>query len=222
MSMELDEMKLAWQQLDRRLAEQTSLQRLIHRGQGMDRLRRGLRPLVWGQSVQIAFGVAAMLWGISFWTTHPGVLHQMVCGIVVQLFGILVIAFAGRLLFQLQSIDYAAPVLEIQRRLARLRAWRVRVEAPLFAVLGSVVWVPAVLMLIQYDFDRSGDDYWNHAPELAGHLVFSGMISLLLVLLAYWLLRRAGLRGWLENNFVGSAMRKAETMLEEIARFERE
>lgn len=220
--MELDEMKLAWQQLDRRLAEQALLHRLIHRGQGMDRLRRGLRPLVWGQAVQIAFGVAAMLWGISFWTMHTGVLHQLICGIVVQLFGILMIAFAGRLLFQLQAIDYAAPVLEIQRRLARLRAWRVRVEAPLFAVLGSVVWVPAMLMLIQYDFDQWGDDYWNHVPELAGHLVFSGIVSLLLVVLAYWLIRRAGHRRWLENNFAGSAVRRAETMLQEIARFEHE
>jgi hypothetical protein len=222
MSMELDEMKLAWQQLDRWLAEQESLQRLIHRGQGMDRLRRGLRPLAWGQSLQIVFGVATMLWGISFWTTHAGVLHQMVCGIAVQLFGMLMVAFAGRLLWQLQAIDHAAPVLEIQRRLARLRAWRVRVEAPLFVVLGSVVWVPAMLMLIQYDFDQWDDDYWNHAPGLAGHLVFSGIVALLLAVLAYWLIRRAGHRRWLENNFAGSAVRKGETMLEEIARFEQE
>jgi hypothetical protein len=222
MTMELDEMKLAWQQLDRRLAEQGALQRLIHRGQGMDRLRRGLRPLLWGQSVQIVFGVAAMLWGISFWSTHLGVIHQMVCGIVMQVFGTLMVAFAGRLLFQLQAIDYAAPVLDIQRRLARLRAWRVRVEAPVFSVLGSIVWVPAMLMLIQYDFDQSGDDYWNHAPELAGHLMLSGIVSLLLVLLAYGLIRRAGHRLWLENNFTGSAVRKAEAMLEDIARFERE
>ena len=220
--MELDEMKLAWQQLDRRLVEQVSLHRLIHREQGMDRLRRGLRPLVWGQSVQLVFGVAVMLWGISFWTTHPGVLHQMACGIVMQVFGMLMIAFAGRLLFQLQAIDYAAPVLDIQRRLARLRRWRVRVEAPLFAVLGSVVWVPAMLMLIQYDFDQWRDDYWNHAPELTGHLVFSGIVSLLLVVLVYWLIRRAGHRRWLEDNFAGSTVRKAETMLDEIARFERD
>lgn len=222
--MELDEMKLAWQQLDQRLVEQASLQRLIPRGQGMDRLRRGLQPLVWGQSVQMVFGIAAMLWGISFWTTHPGVVHQVACGIVVQLFGILMVAFAGRLLFQLQAIDHAAPVLDIQRCLARLRSWRVRVEAPVFSVLGSVIWAPAVLMLIQYDFDQWGDDYWHHAPELAGYLALSGIVSLVLVLvvLAYWLIRRAGHRRWLENNFAGSAVRKAETMLDEIARFEQE
>ncbi|MEO9079551.1 MAG: hypothetical protein ABI268_09585 [Rhodanobacter sp.] len=215
-------MKLAWQQLDRRLTEQTSLYRRIHRDQGMDRLRRGLRPLLWGQSAQLVFGVATMLWGISFWSTHLGVAHQMVCGIAMQVFGTLMVAFAAWLLLQLQAIDHAAPVLEIQRRLARLRTWRVRVEAPLFAVLGSVVWVPAVLMLIQYDFDQWHDDYWNHVPGLAGYLVLSGIVSLLLVVLAYGLIRRAGHRRWLESNFAGTALRKAEAMLEEITRFEQE
>jgi hypothetical protein len=222
MSMELDEMKQAWQQLDRRLAKQMLLSRAIHRDQGIDRLRRGLRPLVWGQSLQIVCGVAMMLWGISFWTAHVGVVHQMVCGIAIQVFGILMLAFAGRLLLQLQAIDHAAPVLEIQRRLARLRSWRVRVEAPLFAVLGSVVWVPAMLMLIQYDFDRMKDDYWNHAPEIAGHLVLCGIVSLVLVFVAYGSIRRAGHRRWMENNFAGGAVCKAEVMLAEIARFEQE
>jgi hypothetical protein len=57
---------------------------------------------------------------------------------------------------------------------------------------------------------------------VAGHLVFSGIVSLALIVLAYWLIRRAGHRRWLENNFAGSAVRKAETMLDEIARFEQE
>ena len=81
--------------------------------------------------------------------------------------------------------------------------------------------MPAALMLVQYGFDRWGDDYWNHAPWLTGHFVFSGLVSLALVLLAYALIRRAGRRRWLEDNFAGGAVRKAEAMLEEIARFER-
>ncbi|KRE88396.1 hypothetical protein ASG87_07230 [Frateuria sp. Soil773] len=220
--MELDDFKQAWQAFDHRLEQQYALNLQLFRDGRLDKLRRGLRPLVWGQAVQIAFGVAAMLWGISFWATHLGVAHQMACGIAMQVFGTLIVAFAGQLLHQLQAIDYAAPVLEIQRRLARLRAWRVRVEAPVFALLGSVIWVPAVLMLIQYAFDPWNGDYRSHAPWLATYLVFSGAVSLALALLAYGLIRRAGHRRWLENNFAGSSVRKAEVMLEEIARFERE
>jgi len=220
--MELDEMKQAWQLLDRRLAQQQALNLRMLREGGMDRLRRGLWPLVWGQSLQIAFGVAAIFWGTRFWTAHSGVIRHVACGIAMQVFGILMVAFAGRLLHLVQGIDYASPVLEIQRRLARMRAWRVRVEAPVFAVLGAIIWVPVMLMLVQANFDRWNGDYQDAAPWLAGHLVFSGVVSLALVLLAYALIRRAGHLRWMENNFAGAAVRRAEAVLEEIARFERE
>ena len=110
----------------------------------------------------------------------------------------------------------------IQRRLAHLRAWRVRIEAPVFAVLGAVTWVPMTLMLIQAGFDAGGGDYWDRAPWLAAHLLLSGLASIALVLLAYVLVRRAGHLRWLENNLAGGAVRKAEAVLQEIARFERD
>ncbi|WP_266181163.1 hypothetical protein [Dyella humicola] len=220
--MELDEMKLAWQQLDQRLSGQELLSRRIYRESQGDKLRHGLRPLVWGQSTQIAFGIGMMLWGIAFWSTHTSVLHALICGLAVQAFGLLMIAFAARILFLVQRIDYAAPVLEIQRRLAELRAWRVKVEAPLFSVLGSFIWIPIVLMLIQQAWDEDGVDYWSQLPGFTAQLMLSGVVSLVLVGLVYALLRRAGRLRWLENHFAGRSVQKAEAALEEIARFERD
>lgn len=220
--MELDEMKLAWQQLDQRLGEQEWLSRRIYRESQTDRLRHGLRPLIWGQSIQIIGGIGAMLWGISFWTTHMATLHALACGIAVQAFGILMIIFSARVLSLMQGIDYAAPVLDIQRRLAALRAWRVKVEAPLFAVLGSFIWIPMVLMLIQQEWDQEGFDYWNQLQGLATHLMLSGVVSLVLVGLVYTFVRRIGRLRWLENNFAGRSIQRAEAALEEIARFERD
>lgn len=220
--MELDEMKQAWQALDRRLEQQQALNFRIWRDGQADRLRRGLRPLVWGQSVQIALGIAIALWGVGFWSTHRGIWQAMACGIAMQAFGTLAIIFPARVLSLVQAIDYAAPVIEIQRRLARLRAWRVRVEAPVFAVLGSIIWIPALLMLIQYDMDRVGVDLWRTVSGLVPWLAASGAVSLAVVALAYALVRWLGRRRWLEDNFAGSALRKAEAMLEEIARFEHE
>ena len=95
-------------------------------------------------------------------------------------------------------------------------------EAPVFAVLGAVIWVPMTLMLIQAGFDAGGGDYWDRAPWLAAHLLLSGLASIALVLLAYVLVRRAGHLRWLENNLAGGAVRKAEAVLQEIARFERD
>ena len=220
--MELDDMKLAWQAIDARLARQEALAFQSFRERKFDRLRRGLRPLVWGQAAQMACGIAAVFWGVVFWSTHLGYWRAMACGIAMQVFGILMIAFAGKLLFSLRGIDYAAPVLDIQRRLAAMRAWRVRVEAPLWVLLGSFMWIPAVLMLMLGDADRVGFDLWRAAPGLATWLALNGAFALALALLVYLLLRRAGRARWLENNFAGNAIRRAEAVLDEIARFERE
>lgn len=220
--MELDDFKLAWQAFDHQLERQHALNLRIFRDGAADRLRRGLRPLVWWQSVQIAFGIAMALWGISFWSTHLGVWQAMACGIAMQVFGTLAIIFPARVLSFVQSIDYAAPVLEIQRRVARLRAWRVKVEAPVFAVLGSLIWIPAMLMLIQYAMDRAGVDLWSRIDGLVPWLLMCGAGSLAVVGLAYALLRKLGRRRWLEDNFAGSSVKKTEAMLDEIARFEQE
>lgn len=221
--MELDEMKLAWQGLDRRLEQQHALNVQIFRDSRMDRMRHGLRSLVWGQGAQIVLGIGAMLWGVAFWSTHTHLWQAMACGIAVQVFGILTIIFSARVLSLVQGIDYAAPVLEIQRRLATLRAWRIRVEAPVFAVLGSLIWIPVMLMLIQYDWDRMGDaDWWNRFPGLVTWMTLCGVISLAVVGLAYGLIRWAGHRRWLENNFAGRSVQKAESVLAELKRFESE
>lgn len=222
MSMELDEMKQAWQSLDQRLALQHALDLQLFRQGRADRLRRHLQPLWWGQSLQICFGVGAMLWGIAFWSTRLGEWKAMACGIAMQAFGILMVAFAGRLLYLLRGIDPAGPVMEIQRRLAAMRVWRVKVEAPLFVLLGSFMWIPAILMLILGQTERADVDLWREAPGLPPWLALNGFLALALAALVAWLLRRAGRARWLEGHFAGSAIRRAETELAEVERFEGE
>lgn len=221
--MELDEMKLAWQQVERRLDRQQALHDQLYRERRLDRLHHGLRPLVWGQSVQIAFGIFFMLLGIDFWASHAPSLHILTWGISVQAFGTLMILSAARNLHLVKQIDYALPVLEIQRRLATLRAWRVRVEAPVFSVIGCFIWIPLMLIWIQWDWDAmgsSGPDFWARFPEIGAHFLFSGAMSLLLVFATYWVLRRFGRRRWMEDNFAGSSVRKAEALLAEIDQFQ--
>lgn len=221
--MELDEMKLAWQALDQRLARQQALNVQLYRDGRMDHVRRRLRPLAWGLMLQLPLGIALMLWGISFWSTHLGDARSMACGIAMQVFGTLAVIIPARSLGMVQGLDYAAPVLEIQRRIADLRAWRVKVEAPLFAVLGSVIWIPALLMLAQYAGDRAGVNLWDHIrPGFVRWMVLSALVSLAAVAVAYLVLRRLGLLGWLANRLAGTAVQRAEAELDAVMRFERE
>lgn len=221
--MELDEMKLAWQTLDRRLAQQQALHLQLYRDSRMDHVRRRLRPLAWGLLLQIPLGIALALWGISFWLGHLGDVGSMASGIAMQVFGTLAVIIPARTLAMVQGIDHAAPVLEIQRRIAHLRAWRVRVEAPVFAVLGSVIWIPALLMLAQYAGDHAGVKVWDHVrPGFVVWLALSAAVSLAVVGLAYVVLRRLGLLRWLANQLAGKAVQRAEAELAAVMRFEQE
>ncbi|MBD8871978.1 hypothetical protein [Rhodanobacter sp. DHB23] len=222
--MELDEMKLAWQTLGQQLERQNALNEQLFRQGRADRLRRHLRPLVWGQSLQIVFGIAVMLWGISFWSTHATAWQNVACGVVMQALGTLALVISARLLAMQQGIDYAAPVLEIQRRLAQMRAWRVRVEAPAFAVLGGVIWIPALLMYVQYEADGLGIKLnWEHVQyHVLAWMALSVGVGVGAVFLARHVVRRLGHGRWLENGLAGSAIVKAEEALAEVASFERE
>lgn len=223
MNVELEDMKLAWQALGVQLERQNAISLELLRGRQADGMRRHLRPLMWGQSLQILLGIAIMLWGISFWATHLGIWQAMACGIAMQLFGTLAFAFPIRLLAMQQGIDYAAPVVEIQRRLVQMRAWRVKVEAPVFAVVGGVIWILALLMWAQYEGDRVGLNLWQHMrPGVMMWLLLTTGVSVGVVFLARAVARKLGHGRWLENGLAGGSIVKAEAALAEIASFERE
>ena len=127
--MELDELKLAWGDFERRvnerLAERSLFERLEWRRSQLDRVRRGLSPLVWGQIAQMAFGIVLIVIGVSYWTAHHELPHQLTCGVLIHAYGVLAAVLAGATLGRMRTIDYAAPVVEIQERIERLRRWYV-------------------------------------------------------------------------------------------------
>jgi hypothetical protein len=81
--MELDDLKTAWQTLDRRLDAQTALNLHIFKDGKLDKARRGLQPLAWGQALQILCGVALIVWAVPFWSAHLDVSHLLLAGISV-------------------------------------------------------------------------------------------------------------------------------------------
>ncbi len=214
--MELDDMKQAWAGLDQRLDKQYALNFQLLRDGKLDKARRGLRPLVWGQAIQLTIGVLITFWAGAFWATRWHVMHLLICGLLVHLYGILLIVFAARVLYLIQRMDYAAPVLVIQRQLADLRSWRVRVEAPVYGVLGCFIWIPVTWMSLAW----YGIDLWS--PGFMLWAIASSLVGLAAVVLVVWLMRRAGMARKIEDNAAGRSLQKAEAMLVDIARFEQE
>lgn len=217
--MELDDMKSAWQSLHLRMEEQHALNLQMFKDSKLDKARRRLRPLLVGQVVQIGLGALLAFGGATGWATSLNLSYGFVCGLLVHAYGLLLIAFAARTLYLVQRIDYAAPVLLIQRRLSDLRAWRVRVEAPFHAVLGSFIWIPITGML----FSWTGLEF--STPQFKRWVIASGLVSLAIasvMAIAVWLMRRAGKQQRMEDNAAGLSVRRAQAELAEIARFEHE
>ncbi|MEO8033517.1 MAG: hypothetical protein ABI837_03740, partial [Acidobacteriota bacterium] len=102
--MELDELKLAWQSLDRRLEQQHAFDLRIDTESKLDKARAGLRPLFRGQILQIIAGAIVALFGAFFWTAHIDVLHLMVPGVIVHIYGVLMIILAVRTLYLIDRI----------------------------------------------------------------------------------------------------------------------
>ena len=217
--MELDDLKSAWQSLERKLDRQHALELHHFRTGRLASARTGLRPLVAGQCVQLGAGIALMAIFAPYWVQHWGEWHLVVYGLSLHLYGLMLAMFAGRDLVHIARIDYAAPVLEIQKRLVELRAQRIQ-AGPAFAIAGCFVWVPLLLVV----FHALGADVWIHKPRVVGWWVGSGFAAVLVTAALIAWSRRPGnlrLRAAMDESAAGRSVGRVQAMLDEIARFER-
>ncbi len=217
---ELDDLKSTWQTLNRNLERQHALALHAFREKKLSRFRSGFRPLVAGQIIQIICGALLALVGGSFWTGHLGVAHLMIYGISVHLYGIMLIMFAARDLYLIKQFDYAAPVLVLQKQIAALREWHVRAGL-WFGVTGSFIWIPVILMI----FHGLGADVWQRNPAVVGWFFASALVSLGIIYGMVAFSRRPGREKFarsLEDSSAGRSVKRAESLLEEIERFEQE
>lgn len=214
--MELDDMKLAWQALDARIARNHALNvRLLEAAQ-LQKAQRSLRPLWYGQLMQLLLGCLLALVGGALWATHLQQIDVLVCGLTVHVYGIVLIVFAARNLWSIHGVRYADPVLSIQRRLAELRAFKVRVEAPFNLVVCSFLWIAPTWVGI-----RLGGIAVPTGVFLLWAISSSVVGCVAIVLVAWWL-RRTRHAAAIEANIAGRSIMRAQAALDEIARFERE
>lgn len=221
LTMELDELKQAWQDLSHKLDRQHRTERLRLREERGRRLRSGLRPLVWGQTLQIAAGVLLTIWGALFWSAHAHSAHLIVIGLIVQVYGIALTVCGALVQSRVAGIDYTAPVLTLQRRLAALRQAYVRGGLAV-GLAWWLLWMPVLAAILMSLF---GVDLYRNAPSL---FVYGGAVGVAGLLASVWFLRwsrnprRPRLAKAVDESIVGVSLRRAQAVVEEIERFERE
>lgn len=144
--MEPEDLKAAWQSLEARMARSDQLQLALLRETRLVRMRRHLRPLAIGQGLQLLLGAGLIALGVACWTRNPDTPGLLITGLVVHAFGLLTLLAAVVTLVHMSRIDPAAPVLEIQRRLASL----LRVYGINAALCGVPWWVMWILVVVAF------------------------------------------------------------------------
>ncbi len=145
-TMELDDLKSAWQALDARLARHDRLQLELLQERRMDRARRNLRPLLVGMALQALLGIGLVVLGVACWKQNLDVPGLLVAGIALHAFGIMHVALAGMVAGLASTLVYGAPVLAIQKRLRLL----LRLQLLNSNACGAPWWIMWVVVVIGF------------------------------------------------------------------------
>ncbi|MGY1426422.1 serine/threonine protein kinase [Lysobacter sp. A289] len=220
-SMELDDFKLAWQTLDQRLQQHNALGLQLLRERGLDRARKHLRPLWWGQVAQMLFGLACVLLGATCWNLQTDQPPLLVAGIVVHAYGIATMIAGGVTLGLIGKIDYAAPVVRIQKQLAKLRRFYVASGAAV-GLAWWVLWVPFLMVLAGLDRNAEGLAWLQSWVYISLAFGFAGLLA------TWWFHRwsrhpsRPRLTKAMDDSVTGGSLLRAQARIDEIERFERQ
>lgn len=214
--MELDDFKSAWQALNQKVEQQNALSLHLLWESRAEKARHGLRPLVWGQALQMAIGALLVFFSAVFWSNHLHVPHLLFTGLLMHAYGLAMILFGARMQVLIHRIDFGAPVLDIQKQLAQLRRFYV-VGGLWIGLPWWLLWIPLMLMV----FMGLGVDIYMRAPQVITINVAACAVGLMLTLLFLrWAQGRPKLAKMLEDSAAGSILNKAQRRLDEIARFE--
>ena len=216
--MELDELKATWEALDSRLARHDRINLELLKDKKLEKARSSLRPLFWGQLLQMLLGIGLILLGVACWTRNTGITGLFVTGILVHVFGVVTTAAAGITLGLMGNIDYSAPVLKIQKQMAMLlRFYTINANA-----CGLPWWIMWVLVVVAFaglgQVDpQAGTPTW----------IWISLVIGVAGLLGTWYVwnRRTPVQHSREDASVadgGDGIRRSQRILDEIARFEKE
>lgn len=221
--MELDDLKQKWADHDAKLDRSLRLNLQILRDSSLGRVGKALRPLSAAIVIEGLLNVLTVLVLGSFLGDHiteprfavPAAL-LFVCALAILNAGI-------RQWVGLRTIDYGAPVVAIQKRLAALNVSRIRATKWVF-LLSPLIWTPLLIVGIKgltgVDPYRFLDGKWLAANVLFG-LAFLGA--------TLWVAKRYGdrwkrtpaMRGFMDA-IADRSIVSANGYLDELARFEAE
>lgn len=219
--MELDDLKQAWQSLDRQLQQQNALQLQQYRESKLRSVGASLRPLFWGQLVQMAFGIGFVLLGAWMWRIGHGVAMPLfIAGIIAHIYGIATIIASGVMLGHIARVDASQPVVVVQHRLLRMRKAYL-IGGMVVGLPWWVLWVVPLFAIAALQAMKTGGGATD-IPTWLWLCLAGGMTGLAATLVFHHWLHRPGreaLARRMDDGAAGGSLRKAQAKLDELKRF---
>jgi len=124
--MEFDDLKKQWEGLDAKLDAAMRLNRRVLDERVLSKTGRAMTRLGWLLALELALGIVAVLLTGSFVADHIREPRYLAPGLVLHGFVIAQIGVLVRQLAMTRQIDYAAPLVEIQKRIESLEIFNIR------------------------------------------------------------------------------------------------
>ena len=175
----------------------------------MERVEDSLRPLFRGQLVQMLIGVALIALGAQCWARSTHIPHRVICGVIVHVYGVVVIGCAAAVCTRIKRIDYSKPVEDIHNRLDTVQFVYRRVGH----LIGFPWWLMWIPVCVAFGFDA----VVMHPNSLYPSLIV-GVVGLAVSGILYQRLlnsRNESADKW-RMQFSGESIRTAYLALDEI------
>lgn len=220
--LELRDLKTAWNELDARLDTRWQRMEAVVRDLGADKTRSLARRATMVPLVELTFelvGIAFVIYGFAFDGT--AVYLGSLVGSLAVLIALAVSAIAQ--ITMLAGLDPTSPVVATQRRLGRVRAWRifewkwVLLTAPTSWI---VLLVVAVELPLKIAFDGGADTGVFSAGYVAVNLAVGAVLSFALWRGAGWLRDRCAGSGFVQRFLDDLAGRRLTAMRDFLARLD--
>lgn len=213
--MDNDVLKSAWQDLSRRIERHDSINLQLLRERRLDKARVSMRQMYWGKIAQILFGDALIYFAVTTGIQYRAEPHLLACSAFILAYGVLTLVFSGVTLGKISSIDYTAPVLDIQKRLVALR----RLHGIANQCLGLPWWFLWIAIFVLEMKANMGIDLFVTMPAF---IWISGAIGAVGLIATLGFLRRRRRRLGDAMHEAPRSLRGAENALDELAAFERD
>ena len=218
--MELDELKAAWRSLDQRVSRLAAQNLALITEQQRRTARFRLLPVFVSALLNVAVGGWLVSVFARFWLGHLDSVGAVAAGMALHAGSIGLLIVGTIQLLIVIRVNFAQPVLTIQRYLALLQAW----EARAFHWTWLAAWLLWPAVLVACAMAVAGVDLWARAPGVVLANVAVGVAGALLSMRFHRLTRRPGgrLGKWMDCLLTNHSIKRAEAALAEIDRFTRE